>query len=207
MKNKLIIVAGCSGSGKTTVASKIQNSFGKRKAQIICLDRFYKSDAKYMIKVKSTGSPNFDHPKSFDWPLLEKCLTSLLNNKPTSIPIYDYTTHKRKAKWELVKPTKIIILEGFLALHNTYSNKIATLKIYVNTSIKNCFNRRLARDQKQRGRTAASIKKQWNESVLPMYKKYVKPNRWKADFILPWNKPNTVSLNCLITAIKEQVKE
>ncbi|XQP55085.1 MAG: uridine kinase [Mycoplasmoidaceae bacterium] len=207
MKNKLIIVAGCSASGKTTVASKIKNSFSKGKAQIICLDRFYKQSAKAMPKVAKTGNANFDHPNAFDWKLFEKCLTSLLNNKPTLIPVYDYTTHKRKEKWTLVKPTPIIILEGVLVLYDDFANGTAALKIYVDTSLDTCFKRRLQRDQKDRARTVASIREQWNESVLPMFKKYVKAQRWIADFILPWDKPNRTSLNYLITAIKQQLKD
>ncbi|MCQ3908994.1 MAG: zeta toxin family protein [Mycoplasmoidaceae bacterium] len=55
MKNKLIIVAGCSGSGKTRVANKIKDSF-KDKAQILCLDRFYNENKKDIVKVKESGN-------------------------------------------------------------------------------------------------------------------------------------------------------
>ena len=68
--------------------------------------------------------------------------------------------HQRKDKWQLIKPTPIIVLEGFLVLHDNYVNKLATLKIYVETALDICFKRRLQRDQKERGRTAASVKKQ-----------------------------------------------
>ncbi|MCQ3915470.1 MAG: zeta toxin family protein [Mycoplasmoidaceae bacterium] len=66
MKNKLIIVAGCSGSGKSTISKKIKASFNKKDAQIICMDRFYKADKSLMPIVNSTGNPNFDHPDAFD---------------------------------------------------------------------------------------------------------------------------------------------
>lgn len=205
MKNKLIIVAGCSGSGKSTVAKQIKNSFRKNQAQIICIDRFYKKDATVMPKVRRTGHPNFDHPKAFDWTLLRRSLQALIDNKPTMVPVYDYTKHCRKAKRQLIKPTKIIIFEGFLSLFDERFSDMAELKIYVDTDIEECFKRRLERDQKHRGRTAASVKMQWNETVVPMYEKYVKPRRWKADIVLPWDRTNLKSIKYLITAIKTRL--
>lgn len=205
MKNKLIIVAGCSGSGKTTVAHAIRDIFKKNEAQIICMDHFYKKNGTCMPKVKN-GHCNFDHPKSFDWPLLRKCLRSLLNNKETYIPQYDYTKHIRKEKPLLVVPTKLIIFEGFLSLYDKTFNSMAELKIFVDTNADECFKRRLKRDVIERGRTKQSVTIQWNESVLPMYNKYVKPCRWIADIILPWDKANKKSIEYLKQAIKTKIK-
>lgn len=207
MVNKLIIVAGCSGSGKTTVAKKIKASFNKRDAQILCMDRFYKAEAKLMPKVKKSGNPNFDHPDSFDWKLLRQCLNSLLNNKKTLVPSYDYKNHRRTKKWDLLQPTRVIILEGFLALFDDGLNKLAELKVYVDTSMDECFIRRLHRDQKERRRTVESIVRQWTESVKPMYDMYVKPRRWVADFLIPWDKHNSNSIKYLISAIKSQLRK
>ncbi len=205
MKNKLIIIAGCSGSGKSTVAKKICNIFSKKDAQIICIDRFYKKNVALMPKLKN-GHANFDHPKAFDWSLLRKCLKSLLCNKSIKVPQYDYAIHARKKHLQLIRPTKIIIFEGFLALYDKQFNNMAELKIFVDTDEQDCFKRRLKRDQIKRQRTVKSIKTQWNESVLPMYNKYVKPCRWVADLILPWDKINNKSIKYLTQGIKHQLK-
>lgn len=202
MKSKLIIVAGCSGSGKTTVSDTILHNFKKGDAQIICMDRFYKKNASCMPKVAKNGHPNFDHPDSIDWKLLYKCMSSLLQGKPTVFPIYDYVHHVRLNKGDLIKPSKIVIFEGILALLDDKFNNLASLKLFVDTSIEMCFKRRLERDQVERGRTARSIKQQWDESVIPMYNKFVKPRRWVADLLLPWDKPNPNSLKYLSAAIK-----
>lgn len=205
MKNKLIIVAGCSGSGKTTVSQKIKNSFENNDAQILCMDRFYKPSAKFMPIVKKTGKPNFDHPDSFDWTLLRRCLKSLLNGKATYVPSYDYKTHTRNKKMDFIKPTQIIIFEGFLALYDDKINNLAELKIYVDTSMDECFIRRLKRDQIERGRSAQSVVQQWTHSVKPMYDIYVKPRRWVAHFLMPWDKPNNKSIEYIIAAIKSKL--
>lgn len=202
MKNKLIIVAGCSGSGKSTVSQEIKSSFKAKDAQILCMDRFYKSSASQMPKVKESGNPNFDHPNAFDWPLLRKCMKDLIDNKTTKVPRYNYKIHKREKKWDIIKPTKVIIFEGVLTLYDDKINNLAELKIFVDTSMNESFIRRLHRDQKERKRSVESIVTQWTESVKPMYDTYVKPRRWVADFLIPWDKRNDNSIRYLIAAVK-----
>lgn len=201
MKNKLIIVAGCSGSGKTTVCNKIQQNFGKNNVQILCLDRFYKPNASKMPKTKD-NNPNFDHPDSFDWSLAKKTLRLLLNNQPAKVPVYDYANHKRSSKWEIIQPAKILIFEGFLTLYDDQINNMASLKVFIDVSLEQCFLRRMQRDQVERKRTIESIKNQWNETVKPMYDLYVEPNRSKAAFFLSRNEDGDRNLQPLISLIK-----
>jgi len=206
MKNKLIIVAGCSGSGKSTVSKTILENFNPGDAQIICLDRFYKKTKNEMPKVRKNGPVNYDHPDAFDWSLLYKCLTNLLNNRVTTLPVYDYQIQTRLKEGEVFKPSKVIILEGILPLYDKRVNDLASLKVYVDTPLDECFIRRLLRDQGERGRSINSIVKQWQEAVRPMYNAYVEPLKNLADLILPWDRININGLEFLTTAIKETFK-
>ena len=202
MKNELIIVAGCSGSGKTTVAKKIYDNFKSGWAQIICLDRFYLKDKNKIPKLDKNGNINFDHPLAFDWHLLIKSLKNLLNNKSTIIPIYNYKISDREKHGELLKPTKFIILEGIMPLYNNEISSLAVLKVFVDTPLDECFIRRLLRDKNERGRSIQSIVDQWLYSVRPMYIQYVEPTKTKADLILPWHKLNEKGSKYLTEAIK-----
>lgn len=202
MKNKLIIVAGCSGSGKTTIAKKIFDSFKPGWAQIICLDRFYLKDKNKIPKLNKKGDINFDHPLAFDWQLVTKSLTNLLNNKSATIPVYNYKISDREKQGIIVKPTKFIILEGIMPLFDNKISSLAVLKVFVDTPLDECFIRRLLRDKNERGRSIQSIVNQWLESVRPMYIQYVEPTKAKADLILPWHKLNVNGLKYLTAAIK-----
>jgi len=206
MKNKLVIVAGSSGSGKSTIAKTILESVKAGNAQIICLDRFYLKDKKSMPKVESSDAINYDHPDSFEWKLVIKCLKELLENKSTILPSYDYVVQARKTKGDKIKPTKLIILEGTLPLVNNELRKLADLKIYVDTPLDECFIRRLQRDNVERGRSVKSVIKQWKEAVKPMYVQYVEPSKVHADLVLPWEKVNISGIEVLTRAIRSVVK-
>lgn len=206
MKNKLIIVAGCSGSGKTTVAKTILENFEAGEAQILCIDRYYLKDKSHMPRT-SSGKINYDHPDAFDWTLLRKDIKSLLSNKPTVCPVYDYQIQQRSKKGDLIKPSKYIILEGIMPLYDRQLNSLAELKIFVDTPLDECFIRRLMRDQEERGRSINSIAKQWQDAVRPMYLDYVEPTKRYADIILPWEKINMTGLDVLTNAIKNLWKD
>lgn len=207
MKNKLIIVAGCSGSGKTTVTNRILKQFKKGQGQVICLDRFYWGDKKKIPFIKEINQYNYDHPSSFDWKLVEKTIKDLLNNKPVRIPKYDYVHSRREKNFEKRRPTKIIILEGMLSLYNDDINKLASLKVFLQVSLDTCFIRRLLRDQKDRGRTVDSIVKQWQSTVKPMYEQFVRPTETKSNIILPWDGKTQDELETVLELNKKMVKK
>ena len=205
MKNKLIILAGSSGSGKTTIAKKIAEKFKKSQAQIICLDHFYKPHNVLMAMYKN-GELNHDHPSSFDWVLLKKVLKKLLSNQPTYIPIYDYITNTRTNQTIKIKPSKILILEGTLSMYDKMIRNMASLKIFVDTPLDECFIRRMERDVKERNRSRQSIIEKWHKTVRPMFFEFVWRESEVADIILPWYQSNPKGLKALFSALKSRIK-
>lgn len=68
MDTILIGIAGGTGSGKTTLADKLIESFGKEEVSILRHDNYYKrhDDMDYEQRARL----NYDHPDAFDTPLL-----------------------------------------------------------------------------------------------------------------------------------------
>ena len=115
-KGMLVGIAGASGSGKTLVANKILENLESDKAVVIQEDSYYKDQSG--IPLEERAETNFDHPDAFDYDLLAKDLTKLLEGEKISHPIYDYKTHTRTKETKNVGPANLIILEGILIFQN-----------------------------------------------------------------------------------------
>ena len=128
----------------------------------------------------------------------------MLNNKTIYIPIYDYKTHTReKIKNVKVENVKVIILEGILALYDSNIRDLMSIKIFVDTPSDIRLLRRIKRDINKRARTIESIMEQYNNTVKPMFVKFVKPTKEYADLIIPNGGKNKISIDTIVTNIKK----
>ena len=80
-------------------------------------------------------------------------------------------------------PARIIIVEGLFALHKPVGDAL-DIKVFVEADVETCLKRRIQRDVKERGRARESVIKQFSETVLPMYKEYVEPEKERADYVI-----------------------
>jgi uridine kinase len=104
----LIAIAGGSASGKTTVVKKIIEQLNSKDITVISHDDYYK-DLTHLA-LTERYKVNFDHPDSIDNDLFVAQLKDLLDGKSISKPKYDFVEHNRSSEYELVEPTKIIII-------------------------------------------------------------------------------------------------
>lgn len=178
----LILIGGGSSSGKTFVTNEVIKRLGEENITHMTLDDYYKdlSNLSWDERVKI----NYDHPKAFDWKLMEAQLNDLKNGKTIEKPIYDYKVHNRSSKTEIFVPKKIILVEGIMALVNSRVRKLGDLKVFVNCSRERRLLRRIERDQKERARSFDSIVNQYFRTVQPMYEEVIEPSSNYADLII-----------------------
>ena len=203
MKKVTIIgISGGSGSGKTRLVKNILKEINNEKVTSIDVDSYYKDLSD--IPLEKRHATNFDHPKSIDFKLLYDDLNNLLNNKTIHVPVYNYKTHTRK-KNDFIekKDAKVIILEGILALYDDKIRSLMSMKIFVDTPSDVRLLRRMKRDVNKRGRTIESVMEQYNNSVKPMFLKFVKPTKDYADLIVPNGGKNKISIDTIVTNIKK----
>lgn len=129
----------------------------------------------------SKGKPNFDHPKVFDWNLLQAHLHSLREGEVVNGPVYDFKTNSRTNETLQIGPAKIVIFEGIFALFNEEIRKMLDIKCFLHVDADIRFTRRLHRDVKERGRSLESVIEQYYETVRPMYQKFLEPQKQYAD--------------------------
>lgn len=184
MKPILISIAGGTASGKTTVVEEIINHFESQDVTVLCQDNYYKSQDD--ISLEERKKINYDHPNSFDMDLLYQDIAALLSNKTIQSPVYDFKEHNRKKDQTVErKPSKVVILEGILALYDKRIRELSDILIYVESDPDIRFIRRLKRDMNERGRELDSVIMQYLSTVKPMYEEYIAPTKRYADIIIP----------------------
>lgn len=201
MKPILIIVAGGSASGKSTVVNEIIERLKSVHVAIIKHDDYYVDLTNMPMEERKLV--NYDHPSSLDNELLYQHLQDLLNNKAVLKPTYDFIEHNRNTNKELLEPKKVIILEGILSLVDKKIRDLASIKIFVELDDDLRFIRRLTRDINERGRSVESVIQQYLTTVKPMYHKYVKPQKKYCDIIIPNDKSHDVAVDVIVCKIKD----
>ncbi|VWL85144.1 uridine kinase [Oceanivirga miroungae] len=201
--NKVIIgIAGGTGSGKTSVANLIVDDLKKYGCKVALLeqDSYYADNKDMPFDVRK--ELNYDHPNSIDFKLLVEHIKDLKAGKSIEKPIYDFTTHLRTDKSEVIEAEDIIIVEGILLFAVEELRNMLDMKIFVDTDDDIRLLRRMERDIKERARSFESIKNQYIETVKPMHLEFVEPSKRYADVIIPNGKDNRVGIKMVTSRLK-----
>lgn len=175
----LIGIAGPSGSGKSFLAQHLK---GVLDAEVLELDRYYR-DLSH-LPLEQRARMNFDAPEALEHELLIEQLARLRNREAVQLPVYDFTTHTRSGKTEMLQPSKVVIVEGLFTLHWPRLRELLGTKVYVDLEGKVCLARRKLRDVRERGRTEQSVVEQFETTVAPMARRYVHPTMAHADVVV-----------------------
>lgn len=178
----IIGIAGGTGAGKTTVANQIKERLGDE-AVIISQDSYYKDLSS--MTAEERRQVNFDHPDSIEFSLLKKHLLELKKGNVIKVPIYDFASDTRTKAVSQVSPTDIIIVEGTLLLAIAEIRDLVDIKVFLDVKDDLRLLRRIKRDIEERGRTIASVQKQYLTTVRPMHQMFVAPSKQYADIIIP----------------------
>ena len=200
----LISVAGGTASGKTTVVREISRNFNNDEISIIYMDNYYKR--RDDLSLVERQNINYDHPDAIDMELLKHDLKELLAGNTINMPVYDFKNHNRSDETILVKPTKVIMLEGILALYDEEIRDMSKLLLFVESEADIRFIRRLKRDMDERGRTLDGVINQYLSTVKPMFDAYVLPTKRFADIIIPNNTKYKMAIDVISAKIKEEIK-
>lgn len=205
MEPIIIGVAGGTGSGKTTVASRILDRVGAEHVTYIAHDAYYRDLAHLPERLRA--QVNFDHPDALETELLVEHLKELRQGHPVEMPIYDFTSHTRTARTERVDVAPVVIVEGILVFVEADLRKLFDVKIYIDTDADVRFIRRLRRDIEERGRSVESVCEQYLSTVRPMHLEFVEPSKRYADVIIPEGGFNEVAIEMVAARLKGMLLE
>ena len=177
----IIAIAGGSGSGKSTFASRLLNQFPESVSLVSC-DNYYK--AQDHLPLEERRLLNYDAPESLEFDLMARHLQALKQGEAVDCPVYDYALHTRSGKVERIEPRPVIIVDGILILSDPALRELFDLMIYVEADADERILRRARRDMEVRGRHIDDIMEQYLTTVKPMHETYVEPSKKHADLIL-----------------------
>ncbi len=181
MKPYLLAIVGGSGSGKSRLAGKLLKAFGDR-AGYICLDDFYRDQSH--LSPRERDAINYDHPKAIDWKSFHSCLQRIARGKPIVLPSYDFTSHTRRPEQRPWQPKTLVLVDGLWLLRHKTVRRLFNQTVFVDCPESVRLSRRLKRDQRERGRGAKSVRKQFMEHVAPMHDRFVAGQTHHADLVL-----------------------
>ncbi len=197
----IIGIAGGTGSGKTTVARRLRDALP---GCVLMEHDWYYRDRGHLPPAERE-TVNYDHPDALDSDLLAEHLAWLREGKPIAAPIYDYLTHTRSRECRHIAPAPVVIVEGILVLAESALRAQMDIKVFVDTDADIRVFRRIRRDLEQRGRSFASVRDQYYQSVRPMHLQFVEPSKRWADLILPEGGENQVGIEILLARLRERV--
>jgi uridine kinase len=207
MKNPdplVIGIAGGSGSGKTTVAQEILKRVGPDQIAFLQHDSYYKDLSG--LPPTQRADVNFDHPNSLETDLLIEHILALRDGRDVKVPIYDFSIHSRTDRTFVVRPRRVILVEGILIFVESRLRALFDVKIFVDTDPDLRFIRRLQRDITERGRTTEAVIKQYQATVRPMHLEFAEPSKRYADVIIPEGGFNTAALDMVVARIDGLLK-
>lgn len=199
----IIGIAGGSGSGKSTFTNKLKDLYGDR-ITVIYHDNYYRQHDE--LELEERRHINYDHPDALETDLLVKHLKLLKEGKTVECPTYDYSVHNRRRETIEVKPNRIILVEGILALQDEALRELLDIKIFVEADADERILRRIVRDVKERGRDLEGIINQYLTTVKPMHYIYVEPTRALADIVINSGQ-NQVAFDLVKTKIDRLLEE
>ena len=200
----IIGIAGGTGSGKTTVVTKIIKELPSDEVCVISQDSYYKATDN--LSYEERTKINFDHPRAIDFELIIKHLKKLKAGKTIDQPVYSFVTHNRTKDVVKTHPRKVIIVEGILIFNNEELRDLFDIKIFVHADTDERLIRRVRRDINERGRDINEVLSRYQDTLKPMHQQFIEPTKNFADIIIPNDKYNTVAIDVVRAVIKQKIK-
>ena len=204
MENILVIgIAGGSGSGKTTLMNNIVSRFSED-ITVLSPDSYYRrhDDMTYEERCQL----NYDEPAALETELMVKHLDLLRQGQAIDCPEYDFTVHNRSDATQRIEPSRIIIVEGILLFEDEALRDLMDIRIFVDTDADIRLCRRVKRAVNKRGRSLESVLQQYQQTVKPMYEKYVEPSKKYAHILVPEGGKNTIAQEFIISLLEKHLE-
>jgi uridine kinase len=199
-------LAGGTCSGKTLLAHRLRDRLGADSVAILPFDAYYR-DQSHRTPVERS-LVNYDHPDALDVEAFLTDLEVLTSGKEIGIPVYDFATHTRSMDVQILEPRPVVITEGILLLMFPEVRAMLHAAVFLEVPSDVRLARRIERDRRERGRDPGDVRRQFGETVEPMYRRFVEPSGDHADPVLCSAETESVDSVCgLIAGLERRQAE
>ena len=195
----IIGLSGISGAGKTHLLSLLKNELGD-KIEILSSDNYYRPIE--FQKRDENGYHNFDLPEGIDDGAFLDDILQIKSGKTITKKVYNFNNPNTEDAFFEIKPAPILIVEGLFIYHFPAINDLFNYKIFLQLHPEIALNRRLIRDEKERGITAEIIRYQWLNHTLPGFENFVQPYQNRVDIVIDNHNHFDVAYKKLLKALQ-----
>ncbi|MBX9853736.1 MAG: uridine-cytidine kinase [Cytophagaceae bacterium] len=203
MNNPYIVgITGGSASGKTLFLKKLLENFSPKELCVVSQDDYY--HPRNLQPKDQNGIENFDTPHSIDLKKFTEDLNNLRQGKSVLREEYTFNNPALTPRMLTFHPAPVIIVEGIFVFYYPEILNILDLKIYIDSKDHLKLERRISRDQQERGYSIEDVLYRYENHVSPTYEKYIKPFMEHADMVVLNNQGFDKALEILKVFLKEK---
>jgi uridine kinase len=203
VKPYLVGIAGGSASGKTSFLRDLKLSLPPKTVSIITQGNYYLPIDKQMKD--ENGQVNFDLPTSIDRAKFHEDLENIMSWKPITVKEYTFNNPDKVPGLITIEPRPIVIMEGLFIFHFEEIRKALDLRVFIDVREHKMLERRIQRDHVERGYNEESVRYQWDNHVIPSYKKYLKPYRDDSHVIVTNNSNYNKGLDVITNHLRSKL--
>jgi uridine kinase len=174
----IVGLTGPSASGKSHLIGLLRDQL-KEDLCVLSQDMYY-LPREHQLK-DERGYENFDIPESIDQALFMEHLYELMKGNSIRQKIYTYNRKEGTSDFIEVSPAPVILVEGIFIPAMPALDQLLQYRIYMDAPHELRLQRRLERDQKERGYSEEEIQYRYQMHVEHAVGVFLEPWRHKAD--------------------------
>lgn len=201
----LVGITGGSASGKTTFLRQLLASFSPEDICLISQDNYYWP--RELQPKDANGVVNFDLPSSIDKEDYSRDIHKISQGETISRKEYTFNNPAVIPKDLTFRPAPIVVVEGIFVFYFEEVARLLDLKVYIDAKEYVKLQRRIIRDQVERGYGLDDVLYRYTHHVAPTYEKYIKPYKQDADLIIPNNNNFEKGLEVLVSFLNSKIRK
>jgi len=199
-KSYVIGLSGGSGSGKTTFLKDLCQKFSTSELAVLTQDNYYKP--RHEQKEDENGVINFDVPEAIDVQKFANDLKELKNGNSIQKEEYTFNNSAKEAAMIEVRSSPVIVTEGLFVFHCNEIAELLDYKIFFYADPQIRLDRRIKRDQIERGYPASDVNYRWRHHVRPADLEYLDPYQNTCDLEIR----NNIDFNKELVHLEELIR-